>query len=38
MIDQLAKGMVLTSAVRYQRISKKPGGMDAPKGVPRNNH
>jgi dihydroxy-acid dehydratase len=37
-IDQLDRGMVLKPAVKYQRISQKPGGKDAPKGVPRDNH
>jgi hypothetical protein len=29
---------VLKPAVKYQRIAQKPGGKDAPRGVPRDNH
>ncbi len=38
MIDQLEQGMVLKPAVKYQKIAQKPGGVDAPRGVPRDNH
>jgi dihydroxy-acid dehydratase len=38
MVEQLDKGMVLKGATKYQRISQKPGGVDAPRGVPRDNH
>jgi dihydroxy-acid dehydratase len=37
-VEQLDKGMVLKGADKFQRISQKPGGIDAPKGVPRDNH
>jgi dihydroxy-acid dehydratase len=38
MVEQLDRGMVLKGATKYQRISQKPGGVDAPRGVPRDNH
>jgi dihydroxy-acid dehydratase len=37
-VDQLDRGMVLKPAVKYKRIAQKPGGKDAARGVPRDNH
>jgi dihydroxy-acid dehydratase len=38
MVDELANGMVLKPAVKYQRIAQKPGAKGARIGVPRDNH
>ena len=37
-VDQLADGMVLKPAVKYQKIAQKDGGVGQRKGVPRDNH
>ena len=38
MVDQFDQGMVLKPAVKYQRIAQEPGAVNAPPGVPRDNH